>query len=120
MRPTIDRTELGSITIEGVVFEHDVVLSPRGKIKKRKKRLLRAIHGTSHVISLDEAKHVYSEGAERLIIGSGQYGMVSLSDEAVDYLWWKNRPIDLVPTDQAIRLWNQTRGETIGLFHVTC
>jgi len=27
---------------------------------------------------LEEAKHVYEEGAGRLILGSGQYGMANL------------------------------------------
>lgn len=31
MRPRIDATDFGSITVEGTVFDHDVVISPDGE-----------------------------------------------------------------------------------------
>jgi hypothetical protein len=120
MRPKIDGTELGSITIEGGVFEHDVVIRLSGRTKKRKKKLSKAIYGTSHVISLDEAKHVLDRGARRLIIGAGQYGNVKLSDEAAAYFERKKCRVDLMPTPEAVEIWNEARGAVIGLFHVTC
>ncbi len=49
-----------------------MVIRLSGAIKKRKKKLSKAVYGTSHTISLDEAKQIYEDGAERLIIGSGQ------------------------------------------------
>ena len=75
MKPSIDKTKFGSITIEGDVFEHDVLILHDGKVRKRKKKLSKAIYGTSHTISLDEAKYIYDEDedADRLIIGTGQY-----------------------------------------------
>jgi len=82
MKPRIDGTQFGSITIDGSVFEHDVILRLSGKVKKRKKKLSKRLYGTSHTISLDEAKHVYEDGAKRLIVGAGQHGNVALSDEA--------------------------------------
>jgi hypothetical protein len=120
MKPTIDSTRFGQIKIEGEVFENDVIIRLDGEVKKRKKKLSKAIYGTSHVISLDEAKYIYEEGAEGLIIGSGQSGMVKLSDEAAAYFRARNCPVQLLPTPQAIRLWNQSQGAILGLFHVTC
>jgi hypothetical protein len=120
MRPRIDRTEFGSITIEGDVLDHDVVIRLNGKVKKRKKELSKAVYGTSHTISLDEARHVYQEGAEKLIIGAGQYGNVVLSDEATIYFEGKRCQVKLLPTPEAIRIWNKVDGAVIGLFHVTC
>jgi hypothetical protein len=120
MKPKIDRTSFGSITIAGEVFEHDVQIRLNGKVKKRKKKLSKAIYGTSHTISLDEARHVYQAGAERLILGSGQYGRVELSAEAADYFERQQCRVELLPTPQAIEVWNETEGAVIGLFHVTC
>ena len=120
MKPSIDRTTFGSITIEGNVFEHDVLFRLNGQVKKRKKKLSRAIYGTSHILSLDEAKHVYEDGAQRLIIGTGQYGNVRLSEEAADYFKRKQCQVELVPTPTAIHTWNEAEGAVIGLFHVTC
>ena len=61
MRPRIDGTTFGSITIEGETFERDVLIRLSGEIKKRKKKLSKAVYGTSHIVSLEEAKHVKRE-----------------------------------------------------------
>jgi hypothetical protein len=73
MKPRIEATDFGSITVEGTVFDHDVVIGPDGEVSKRKKKLSKAVYGTSHTISLEEAKYVYGQaaGADRLIVGAG-------------------------------------------------
>jgi hypothetical protein len=122
MKPRIDRTAFGSITVEGSVFEHDVIIRPDGKVNKRKKKLSKAVYGTSHTISLDEAKYVCDQGAgaERLIVGSGQYGNVELSPDAAAYVEDRKLSVLLLPTPEVIDVWNETEGKAIGLFHVTC
>jgi hypothetical protein len=97
-----------------------VVIRLDGEPEKRKKKLSKAIYGTSHVISLDESKDLYEQDAEMLIIGTGQTGMVTLSDEATAYFKMKKCQVQLLPTPQAIRVWNQSKGQILGLFHVTC
>jgi hypothetical protein len=120
MKPEIDSTDFGSITIEHETYEHDVVIRLDGTVVKRKKKLSKEIYGTGHIISLPEAEFVYDEGARRLIIGSGQEGMVELSDEASQYFKKKACRVSLFPTPEAIEAWNKAKGETIGLFHITC
>lgn len=120
MIPKIDKTVFGSITVEGVLYDHDVLIRLSGDIKKRKKKLSKAVYGTSHVISIDEAKFVYEDKAEAIIIGSGQNGTVKLSDEAKEYFDKKKCKVKLLATPEAIALWNKSDGQIIGLFHVTC
>ncbi len=120
MKPTIDGAKFGSITIDGEKFKHDVVIRPDGRVKKRKKKLSKAIYGTSHTISLDEAKHVYQEGAEQLIIGTGLFGRVQLSDEAAGFFERVGCRVTLLRTSKAVEAWNEAKGQVIGLFHVTC
>ena len=120
MRPSIDGTEFGSITISGELFEHDVVIRLSGKVKKRRKKLSKAKYGTSHKVSLEEAEHIFEAGAKRLILGSGQDGNVELSDKAAKYFRKKGCSVELLPTPQAITAWNAARGDVIGMFHVTC
>ncbi len=120
MKPQIEKTDFGSITIDGEVYAHDVVIRPSGKIKKRKKRLSKAVYGTSHTLSLDEAKDIFKQGAEKLIIGTGQYGVLNLSDEAKNYFRKNECLVEMFPTLEAIRKWNESKGSVIGLFHVTC
>jgi len=120
MRPRIDGTRFGCITIDGADIEYDVLIRLSGEIKKRKKKLSKAVFGTSHTISLEEAEYLFEKGADRLIIGSGQNGMVTLSAEAAAYLKKKGVRVDLSPTPDAILQWNEAKGSAIGLFHVTC
>lgn len=120
MKPTISETGFGYIIIEGSRIEHDVIIRLSGMIEKRKKKLSKAIYGTSHTISLDEAKFVYQDGAENLIIGSGQSGLVRLSEEALDYFRKKKCKVDVKPTPDAIDYWNNSKEVIIGLFHITC
>lgn len=120
MNPIIDSTDFGSITIAGTKYRHDVLIRLDGKVKKRNKKLSKAIYGTSHVISLDEARYIYEDGAEQLIIGAGQFGKVNLSEDADSFFKDKRLPVNLMPTPTAIRAWNSTKAAVIGLFHVTC
>jgi hypothetical protein len=120
MRSKIDSTKFGSINITGKRYEHDVVITLDGNVEKRKKKLSSVIYGTSHIISLDEVKHAYEDGATLLIIGTGQTGLVKLSPEATAFLKEKSCQVQLFPTPQAIEAWNEAKGKVIGLFHVTC
>jgi len=120
MKPKIDKTKFGSITIAGEKYEYDILIRLSGKLEKRKKKLSKEIFGTSHIISLAEAEYVFEDGAETIIIGSGQSGMVKLSDEAAAFFQQENCKVELLPTPEAIHLWNKAKASTIGLFHITC
>ncbi|MDG6243507.1 MAG: MTH938/NDUFAF3 family protein [Methanolobus sp.] len=120
MKPNIEATEFGSINVEGITFEKDIIIRLDGDISKRKKKLSKKIYGTSHKISVGEAKHVYQKGAEKLIIGSGHEGMVKLSKKADAYFRKKDCDVELLPTPEAIKKWNEIEGKIIGLFHLTC
>jgi hypothetical protein len=124
MQPRIDRTRFGSVTIDGKVFEHDVLIRLGGQVEKRKKKLSKAVYGTSHTISLAEAKHLYQKGAQkgaaRLLIGAGQDGTVALSEEAASYFQRHRCQVQLLPTPAVIPVWNQAEGAVIAMLHVTC
>ena len=120
MNPKIDSTRFGTITIAGTTYQHDVVIRLNGDILKRKKKLSKAIYGTSHIISGDEARYIYEDGTEKLIIGTGQFGRAELSEDAADYFKGKSIHVILMPTPMAIREWNSVQGAILGLFHVTC
>jgi hypothetical protein len=119
MEPRIDETQFGSVTIDGEVFEHDVLIRLGGKVEKRKKKLSKVVYGTSHTISLAEARHVHQKGVGRLLIGAGQQGRVRLSEEAAHFKRRRCR-VELLPTPEMIPVWNQAEGAVIGLVHVTC
>ena len=120
MKPFIQNTTFGSITIDEEIFVRDVIIRLNGEVKKRKKKLSKAVYGSSHTVSLDEAKHIFDKGAKQIVIGSGQYGALGLSDEANKYFNKKDCTVNLLPTPEAIKVWNESKGRIIGMFHVTC
>lgn len=120
MKPKLGGTSFGSITIDGQEYTHDVLIRLDGTVHKRAKKLSKQVYGTSHTISLAEAEHIYQDGADRILIGTGQYGLVTLSPEARQFFDEYNLAVDLQATPQALAAWNQAEGNLIGLFHVTC
>lgn len=120
MRPKIDDTWFGSITVEGERYEYDIIIRLSGKVRKRNKQLSKAVYGTSHTLSLAEIQELYRDKAERLIVGTGQEDQVRLSKEAAEYLEKHGCRVDCWPTPKAVKKWNEADGKTLGLFHVTC
>ena len=120
MEPHIDKTRFGAIRIAGDRYTHDVLLRWDGKVHKRKSQLSKKVFGTGHKVSLDEAKQIYKKGAERLIVGTGQFDKLRLSEEAAAYFEKKGVRVALYATPKAIEHWNEAEGKVIGLFHVTC
>ncbi len=120
MKPIICKTKFGSITVENKKYTHDIYISSDGEISKRKKKLSKAIYGTSHTISEEEIKHIFEEEADGLIMGTGQYGIAKLSEEAEKFLKTRNCKTWLYPTPAAIEKWNRMEGKYFGLFHITC
>ncbi len=120
MKPEIDGTSFGSITIEGELYDHDVIIRLNGKVKKRKKKLSKSVYGTSHKVSLEEAEHIFEDGARLLIVGTGQSGCVELSVEAAEFFQRNGCSVNLLSTPEAVAAWNSTEGAVIGMFHVTC
>lgn len=102
MSVLIDKTKFGSITINGKTYEHDVIIRLSGTVKKRKKKLSKRLYGTSHIVSADEAVHLYEPGCRTLIIGTGQYDSVRLSEEAQQFFAEQDCKMILQPTPQAI------------------
>ncbi len=122
MKPQIQGTRFGSITVDGELLDHDVLILPSGAVRKRKKKLSKAVYGTSHKVSLAEIEYVYEHSGrlECLIVGAGQDGMLHLSPEAERFLEQRGCRVVLAPTPAAIEPWNTAKGEVAGLFHVTC
>ena len=116
----IDGTEFGSITIDGETYPNDVLIRLSGEIRKRKKKLSKKHYGTSHIMSLEEAEFVYEKGCHLLIVGTGQNGTLRLSPEAAEFFAGKGCKVLAEPTPRAIAVYNQAKGDRIGLFHVTC
>ena len=89
-------------------------------VEKRNKKLSKKIFGNSHTFSKAEAEQAYEEGAATIVIGSGHFGELRLSDEARIYFREKKIEVLLMNTKKAVVKYNQSEGKVIGLFHTTC
>jgi hypothetical protein len=120
MKPFIHNTSFGSISVDHFTFHYDVLIRANGHIEKRKKKLSKKVHGTSHTLSLDEAEFICEEGISKIIIGCGQNGVLELSDEAKNHFRKKQVSLVLADTPHAIREYNNEKEPCVGLFHITC
>ena len=116
----IDSTKFGSITINGKEYNNDVIIRLDNSIDKSKKKLSKEKYGTSHIVSKKEAKYIFEDEAKYIIIGSGQYDTLKLSDEALDFFKSKKCKVFCKATPKALKVWNETSGPKVGMFHITC
>ena len=107
----------GSIRIDGVTYEHDVVIDG-DEARKRKKKASKKYRDTfGHTPLSVEEKIPWK--CRRLVIGTGT-GALPVMDEVK--LEAKRRKVELliVPTARAIELLQQERTGTNAILHVTC
>ena len=120
LEPKISSSEFGNIIVGEMCYDYDIIIDTNGEIKKRQKKLSKNVHGTSHILSVQEAEYIYEEGTERIIIGSGQEGILTLSDDAQSFFNKRNCKVEINPTPVAVDKWNKSEKKTIGVFHITC
>jgi hypothetical protein len=110
----IDSTQFGSITINGKRYDHDILITPEGKIEPLETRI-------RHVFSEVEFELLAKDKPEIIIIGNGQYSCLEI-EEKVKNLAKKNRiELIILPTPQAIKKFNELSKRKISAYmHVTC
>jgi hypothetical protein len=126
MSLNFESTRFGSITISNKEFPHDVYLLPDQKIVKRDKSHSKRIRGHKE-LSLWELKMLVEKNPRYLIIGTGQTGILPLTQETESWLTSKltqenivlirdRTPLVLDKTNELLK-----QGEKIaGVFHTTC
>jgi hypothetical protein len=53
-------------------------------------------------------------------VGTGQHGVLRLSDEAESFFKDHGCKVRAVPTPDAVNDWNKAEGRAVAMFHVTC
>jgi hypothetical protein len=107
----------GSIQIDGVTYEHDVVID-RGDVRKRKKKPSKKFRDEfGHTPVSVEEKIPWQ--CRRLIIGTGTGALPVMDDVKREA---KRRKIELLvlPTTDAIEAMKEQPRETNAILHVTC
>jgi hypothetical protein len=101
MAMRIDQFTFGSIRIDGVIYEHDVVIA-RGRVRKRKKKSSNPFRGAfGHTpLSIEES---IPWDCRRLVVGTGADGALPVMDEVKREAARREVALLTVPTREAIR-----------------
>jgi hypothetical protein len=108
----------GSIRVDGVTYDHDLVLD-RGKIRKRKKAASRKFRDAYGHTPLSVAEEIPWR-CRRLVIGTGADGALPVMQDVRDEA--RRRKVDLVllPTAEAIGALTKAGADTNAVLHLTC
>lgn len=112
-----DGYSFGSIQIDGVSYNHNVVID-RGEVHKRKKKASKKFRDAfGHTpLSLEEG---IPWKCRRLVVGTGNGALPVMKEVQTEA---KRRKVELfvVPTEQAIELLKRNSPDTNAILHVTC
>ena len=112
------RFAFGEIEIDGVTYEHDVVID-HGRIRKRKKGPSKALRAGFGHTPLSAAEDLPWD-CRRLVVGSGADGALPVQPEVVDEAARRGVGLVVVPTVDAIELLRVADPGTNAILHVTC
>jgi hypothetical protein len=107
----------GCIRIDGVTYEHDVVID-RGDVRKRRKKPSKKFRdGLGHTPVSIEEKIPWK--CRRLIIGTGT-GALPVMDDVKREARRRKVELLILPTTDAIEALKEHSDETNAILHVTC
>jgi len=110
--------KFGSIQLDGVMYEHDVVID-RGSIRKRKKKPSKPFRSSYGHTPLSAAEDIPWQ-CRRLVVGTGAHGALPIMDEVEREARARKVELVQVPTAQAIEELAKGGKETNAILHVTC
>ena len=112
-----DGFSFGVIRIDGVSYEHDVLID-RGEVRKRKKKASKKFRDLCGHTPLSVEEEIPWK-CRRLVIGTGGGALPVMREVKLEA---RRRRIDLLvlPTQQAIDVLKKEPAETNAILHVTC
>jgi hypothetical protein len=114
----IEMFSFGEITIDGVTYEHDVVID-HGKIRKRNKKPSKKLQDTFGHTPLSAAEKIPWK-CRRLVIGTGAYGNLPVMDDVKAEAHRREIDLLILPTAEAIKALEKSTRRTNAILHVTC
>jgi len=114
----IEKFSFGSIRIDGVSYDYDVVIE-HGDVRKRKKKASKELRGEFGYTPLSLAENI-PWGCSRLVVGTGASGALPVMDEVRSEASRRGVELVVVPTEQAIDLLNRQPESTNAVLHITC
>ncbi len=118
----IDGTRFGYITIDEKERQWDVIIIGE-EVSPREYERLKREFGTGHRIADWEIEQLLSNGPEAIVIGTGQSGALSVSDEVKRKIESAGAEVISAKTPEAIEKYNELKekGKKVNaLMHATC
>lgn len=108
----------GSVRVDGVTYDHDLVID-RGKIRKRKKGPSRKLRGGYGHTPLSAAEDIPWR-CRRLVIGTGASGGLPVLTEVREQARRRQVELVILPTAEAISALAKAPEDTNAILHLTC
>ena len=119
----IEDYQFGSITVDGETHNHDVQVFWTGDVFDWWRK-------ESHVVDVEDIIDVVEQNPESIVIGTGQGGMMKVTEAAKKFIEGRGIKLFIDHTEQAIKTFNIRKEDSreengkpekvIGLFHLTC
>jgi len=119
----IQEYRFGLININGKNHSEDVEVRWTGEVLRWQRK-------ENHKVNTEDVERAIEQNPDTIVIGTGESGMVEVTDEAQNLINKKGIRIVIDATEQAIKTFNVINGESeeeegeqdkvIGLFHLTC
>jgi hypothetical protein len=107
----------GSIRIDGVTYEHDVIID-RGAVRKRKKKPSKQFRGEFGHTPVSVAEEIPWD-CKRLVIGTGG-GALPVMDQVKQEAEQRKVKLAILPTAEAIKELKRHPRDSNAILHVTC
>ena len=114
----IEKFSFGHITIDGVTYDHDVVID-HGKVRKRVKKPSKNLRSAFAHTPLSPAEEIPWH-CRRLVIGTGAYGNLPVTDDVKREAARRELELVILPTVEAIKALQTSSRRTNAVLHVTC
>jgi len=114
----IEDFKFGSIRIDGVTHDYDVIID-HDKVRKRKKKPSKEFRDAFGHTPLSSNEKIPWD-CRRLVIGTGASGALPVMDALKDDAKQRNVDLVILPTQQAIEELRAHPSNTNAILHVTC
>ena len=114
-------TGFGWVKYQDRIYEKDILVDINGQAYPRDEEALKRKFGTCHAVSKEEMEFLLRGNPRVIVMGTGQTGMMRLSQDAKDVLMkaMRTRLIE-GPSPAACKKFDQLTEPKTAIFHVTC
>jgi glucokinase len=117
--PLVAALPEGQLSVDGKIFDRDVLLLADGRVDKRGKA--RKKHPADvHAVAVEDLERLCQGGPEEIFIGTGPCKLLQLGADGQRYLTQRAIRWQTLPTETAIDAYNRSKLRKAALLHVKC